>query len=181
MTTKRNNSTESTRSTGEAPLVGRRLIFWPLTLIGLTLALLFVTNTVSAWGQRDSHDLAGIQSHAEKILDHVLDRLDATDEQSTAIQSIVAATIENLHDARGDGAASLQKFRRLVLADSIDRGALEKFRQTQMEWANAMSLIVTDGLADMMAVLSSEQRDDIDEYLDEHRDRHHGHHRWGWH
>ncbi len=174
MSTKRNRSTE------EAPLVGRRLVFWPLALIGLTLALLFVANSVSAWGRRGSHDLEDIKSHAEHFVDRALARLDATDEQSAAIQSIVTAAIDDLHGARGDTQAGHQELRDLILADSIDRGAIEQFRQSHMQRADEMSRIVANGLADIMDILTPQQRQELEARFDEHHGRH-GRHGWGWH
>ena len=67
MASKRNHSGD------ESPLVGRRQIYWPLALIGLTLAFLFVAKSVSAWGWRDAHDLEDIKSHTEHFVDRALD------------------------------------------------------------------------------------------------------------
>jgi len=174
MATERNPSTEKT------PLVGRRLVSWPLALIGITLALLFVANSVSAWGRRGAHDLEDIQSHAEHFVDRALDRLDASDEQSAAIQTIVAASINDLYSARGDAEAGHGKFRELVLADTIDRAAIEEFRRSHMERADEMSSIVADGLGDIMNVLTPGQRQELEAHFDEHHGRR-GRHGWGWH
>jgi Spy/CpxP family protein refolding chaperone len=173
-------TTERNHPTGEKPLIGGRLISWPLILIGLTLALLFVANSVSAWGRRGGHDIEDIKSHAEHFVGRALDRLDASDEQSAAIQIIVGASIDDLHNARGDSEAGREKLRALVGADSIDRDALETFRQSHMERADEMSRIVADGLADIMDVLTPEQRQELEEHLDELRGRQ-GRHGWGWH
>jgi len=171
-------TTDRKLSEKETPLVGRRLIAWPLALIGLTLAVLFVANTVSAWGRGDADDLEDIKSHAEHFIGRALDRLDATDEQSAAIQTIVAATINDLYDVRGDRELDHKELRDLVLADSIDRAAIEQFRQSHMARADEMSQIVAAGLADIMNILTPEQRRE----LEAHFDRHHGRHRgWGWH
>ena len=110
-------TTERKLSEKKTPLVGRRLITWPLALIGLTLAVLFIANTVSASGRGDADAPEDITSHAEHFIGRALDRLDATDEQSAAIQTIVAATINDLYDVRGDRALDHQELRDLVLAD----------------------------------------------------------------
>lgn len=171
-------ATERKLSTEEVPLVGRRLISWPLALIGLTLVFLFMVNTVSAWGRRDAHDLEDIKSHAEHFIDRALDRLDATDEQSAAIQTLVAATINDLYDARGNRSLDHREVRDLVVADSIDRAAIERVRQSHMARAEKMSQIVVAGLADIMDILTPEQRRELEAHFDKHRGRHHG---WGWH
>ena len=176
-------ATERNHSTGETPLIGRRLISWPLILIGLTLACLFVANSVSAWGHRgdrDGRDVEDIKSHAEYFVGRALDRLDATDEQSAAIQMIVAASIEDLAEARGETETGREQLRALVRADSIDRDALEAFRQSHMQRADEMSRIVADGLADIMDVLTPEQRRELEAHFDKHHGRH-GRRGWGWH
>ena len=174
MATERNHSTEKTA------FLGGPLISWPLTLIGLTLALLLVANSVSAWGQRDGRDIEDIKSHAEYFVGRALDRLDATDDQSAAIQIIVAASIDDLQNARGDSEAGREQLRALVRADSIDRDALETIRRSHLERADEMSRIVADGLADIIDILTPEQRQELEEHLDKHQGRH-GRHGWGWH
>ena len=171
-------TTERKLSGKRTPLVGRRLIAWPLALVGLTLAVLFVANTVSAWGRGGENDLEDIQSHAEHFIGRALDRLDATDEQSAAIQTIVTATINDLYDVRGDRALDRQELRNLVLADSIDRTAIEQFRESHMARAEEMSQIVAAGLADIMDILTPEQRRELEAHFDQHHGRHRG---WGWH
>ena len=177
-------ATERKHTTKEVPLVGGRLISWPLALIGLTLTFLFLANTVSAWGRRgvdEFDDVEGVKSHAERFVDRALDRLDASDEQSAAIQTIVAATINDLHDARGAGdERSLihRELRNLLLADSIDRAEIEQFRRSQMARAEEMSQIVAVGLADIMDILTPEQRRELEAHFDQHHGRHRG---WGWH
>ncbi len=174
MATERNSSTE------ETPLIGRRLVSWPLVLIGLTLVLLFVANSVSAWGRRGMDDLEDIHSHAEHFIDRALDRLDATDEQSAAIQAIVSGAIDDLHASRGDADSGREEIRTLLLADSIDREALENFRQTHLQRADDMSRIVATRLADIVDVLTTEQRQELESHLDKHHGRH-GRHGWGRH
>ena len=139
-----------------------------------------MANSVSAWGRRDFHDLEDIKSHAGHFVDRALDRLDASDEQSAAIQTIVMATIDDLHGARGDAGAGREQFRELVLADSIDRDALEQFRKSYLERADEISRIVTEGLADIMDILTPEQRQRLEAHFDERHGRH-GRHGWGWH
>lgn len=172
--------TERNKTSPETGLIGRRLISWPLTLIGLTLACLFVANTVSAWGRHGSDDLEEMKSHAEDFVANALDHLDATEAQTQAIQTIVAATIDDLHGARSDAASVRDELHRLITADPIDRDAIESFRRTQMEHANDMSRILVDRLADIMDILTPEQRQTLEEQIAKHRGRH-ARHAWGWH
>ena len=131
-------SMEQHTSKKMTPFAGRRLVAWPLALIGLTLALLFVANSVSAWGRRSVEDIDGIKSHAEHFVERALDRLDATDEQEAAIQGIVSRSIENLHALRGDREVDREALRNLMLANSIDRDAVEAFRAEKLRRADEM-------------------------------------------
>ncbi len=167
-------------STNQTRLMSRRLVSWPLALIGLTIAFLFVANSVWAWGRGDGRDIEDIKSHAEHFVDRAIDQLDATEEQSAAIQLIVMATIDDLQNARGDATRGREEIRGLVTADSIDRKAFEQVRLSHMKRADEMSRIVADGLADIMEVLTSKQRQELEAHFDEHHGRHRGR-GWGWH
>ena len=169
-----------TPSTNQTRLISRRLAFWPLALIGLMLAFLFVANSVSAWGRGEGHDIEDFKSHAEHFVDRALDQLDATEEQSAAIKLIVMATIDDLQNARGDANQGREEIRGLITADSIDRRAIEQVRLSHMKRADDMSRIVADGLADIMEVLTPEQRQELEAHFDEHHGRHGGR-GWGWH
>jgi Spy/CpxP family protein refolding chaperone len=176
MTSEKN---ESSRNTG---FFDQRLMSWPLALVGLTLAFLLVASSVSAWGRRDVHDMEDVKSHADHFLDRALDRLDATDEQSTAIRAIVIATIDDLHQARGEFRSGQEDFKEILMADSIDRQALEKFRQVHLARADEMSRTLADNLATVLELLTPEQREQLQEHLDKHKGRHgRGHGRWGMH
>lgn len=170
-------SMEQHTSKKVTPFVSRRLVTWPLALIGLTLALLFVANSVSAWGRRSVEDIDDIKSHAEHFVERALDRLDATDDQETAIQGIVSRSIENLHALRGDREVDREALRNLMLANSIDRDAVEAFRAEKLRRADEMSRVLAAGIADIMEVLTPEQREELQEHFDKHR----GHRGWGWH
>jgi Spy/CpxP family protein refolding chaperone len=169
---------ENLGSTEEANPLRRRLVTWPLALIGMTLAALLVSNTVSAWGRHGDHDIDDIKSHADHFLDRALDRLDASDEQSAAIRTIVMATIDDLDAARGDLGNGRAEFLELMTATPIDRDALERLRVAHVERVNEMSQIVAASLADVMDVLTPEQRAQLEEHFAEHDGRH-GHHGWG--
>jgi Spy/CpxP family protein refolding chaperone len=171
---------ENLASQDQPVALRRRLVTWPLALIGMTLAVLLVANTVSAWGRgdRDGHDIEDIKSHAEHFVGRALDRLDATDEQTAAIQTIVMATIDELNAARGEIGSGRGEFIELMTAPTIDRAALEELRLTHLERANVMTQIVAANLADVMDVLTPEQRIRLEEHLEKHHGRH-GRHGWG--
>ena len=151
----------------------------PLLLVGLAISVLLAANAVSAWGRRGEPGLDYIKSHVEHVLDGALDRLDATDDQSAAIRVIVMATIDDLQAARGDREQGREQLRNLVTGDSVDRAAIETFRRSHLERADQMSRIVAESVADVMEILTPEQRRQIEAHFAEgHGHRRHG---WGWH
>ena len=170
---------ESTEMTG---FFNKRLMSWPLALVGLTLVFMLVASSVSAWGRRDAHDIEDIKSHAGHFLDRALDRLDATDEQSTAIRAIVLSTIEELHESRGEFRSGREDFKQLLTADSIDRAALEELRQTHLARADEMTRTLSENLVDILELLTPEQREQLEEHFEKHGDRHGRRHGgWGMH
>jgi Spy/CpxP family protein refolding chaperone len=168
-----NDTVESReRTPGPARPIRRRLASGPLTLIGATLAILFVANTVWAWGRGGDRGIDGMKAHAEHFLDHALERLDATDEQSTAIRTIVMSTIDELESARADRRSERAEFLELMTAESIDRAKLEALRAAHVARADQMSRIVTTSLADVMDVLTPDQRTQLEEHIKERAGRH---------
>ena len=174
MASEENDSTQTSGSPA------RRLATWPLALLGLTLAILLLANTVSAWGRRDAHDIDDFKSHADHFLDRALDRLDATDEQSTAIRAIVMSTIDDLHGTRDEFKLGRDEFRNLLTASAVDREALEALRQSHLARADEVSRTLANNLVDIIELLTPEQREELEEHFEKHGGRH-GHGRWGGH
>ena len=174
-------SNESNRKPNDPQPYRHRLISWPLMLIGLTVAALLVANTVSAWGRSGQHDIEDIKAHVDHFLDRALDRLDASDEQDASIRQIVMTAIDDLDTARGELGSGGEALRDLLAADSIDRNALEALRASRLDRADEMSRIVVEGLADVMEILTPEQRRALEARLEKHHERHRGHGGWGWH
>ncbi|MCB9722492.1 MAG: Spy/CpxP family protein refolding chaperone [Spirochaetaceae bacterium] len=157
----------------------RRLIYWPLLLAGLTLALLGLANTVSAWGRGgDADPGARMRHHAEHVLDHVLDDVDATDAQRTSIRDIVLGTVDELGARRAEHVDPREALRGLLVAETIDREALEQLRLEHVARADEASRLVTQRLADALEVLTPEQRRALEDRFDRHfrPGRRHGHH-----
>jgi Spy/CpxP family protein refolding chaperone len=175
-------TSERNESTNKTGFFDKRLLSWPLALVGLSLAFLLVASSVSAWGRRDSHDIKDVKSHAEHFLDRALDRLDATDEQSSEIRAIVMSTIADLHQSRGEFRSGQADFKKILLADSIDRQALEELRRVHLARADEMSRTLAESLATVVELLTPEQREQLQEHFDEHKGRHgRGHRGWGMH
>lgn len=157
----------------------RTLFWWPFTLIALTTALLLVSNRVSAWHGSDGDDASAFRRHAERMLDRALDEVDATDAQTTQIQSIGSEIFELVATAHADGRNDGDALREALSAEQVDRAALEAIRSAHVERADALSEAIATRLADALEVLTPDQRQQLiaraDEFRAHHRD-HHGHH-----
>lgn len=156
---------------------GRRLLVWPVALAAATLAMLLIANTVSAWGSRDEHDVDDFKAHAEHFVDRMLRKIDASEEQNVQIQQIIDATIDELAALHENRSPMRAEFAVLMTADIIDREAIEALRASHLARADQMSRIVSASLADVMDVLTVEQRSELEERLG----RHHRRHGRGWH
>lgn len=175
-------TSETNESTNKTGSFKKRLVSWPLALTGLTLVFVLVASSVSAWGMRDSHDIEDIKSHADHFLDRTLDRLEATDEQATAIRGIVMSTIDDLHGSRDEFRSGREEFKKLLMADTIDRAALEELRQTHLTRADEMTRALADSLVDVLEQLTPEQRENLEEHFESHGGRHGREHGgWGMH
>lgn len=161
----------------EGSSLGRRLVAWPLSLVGLTLGLLLVTNLLAACGgHRGHHDVDDLKEHAAHGVEHVMDELDGTEEQTARVQSIVVDAVDELaaiHGTRDDLRAEIS---RLLSAETVDRGAIESLRQEHLDRASRMSRVVTASLADVLEVLTPEQRRALHERVQKHGRRHGGRH-----
>ena len=153
----------------------RSLIAWPLSLVALTVALLLMANVLTACGghtRGERPDIDEIKEHATEGVEHLMWRLDGTDEQTERLQTIVLDAIDELalaHGPREDVRAELSA---LLTAETIDRDAMEALRVKHLDRADRMSGIVTARLADALEVLTPEQRQKVDERLAKHRRRH---------
>ncbi len=156
--------------------VRRRLFAWPLSLFGMTAALLAVAwLTTGCGGHREPPDIDEIKEHVADGVEHVMWRLDGTDEQTERIQAILADTIDELATAHGPRDAMHGELARVLTAETIDRAAMETLRQEHVARSERLSRVITTRLADVLEVLTPEQRAKLNERLQKHRGRR------GWH
>ena len=174
MTSQKNPTSEDTKQ-GKRPF--NPLLAWPMALLAVALGMLLVANTVSAWGSREADRLEDFKEHAEFAVGRMLKKVDAKEEQQGQIQQIVDATINDLAAFHGDRGDLRDEISALMSAQTIDREAIETMRATQLARADLMSRIVSEGLADVMDVLSVDQRVELKERLG----KRHGRHGRGWH
>ena len=155
-----------------------RLIAWPLSLLAMTATLLLMTNVLTGCGghhRGERPDIDEIKEHATEGVEHLMWRLDGTDDQTERLQAIVTQAIDELAVAHGPRDDLRAEFSTLLTAETIDREAMEAMRVKHLDRAERMSRIVTAHLADALDVLTPEQRAKIEERLAKRRGRR------GWH
>ena len=174
---------ESTREnpTPKQPATRRPLFWWPFTLFALTVAMLVVAGSVSAWyGPEEEHGMRW-RAHAERMLGRVLSEIDASDDQAIRIRAIAEETFELVAASQADRRGDADSLRTLITADPPDRAALEALRSEHLARADALSEAVVEKLARVLEVLTPEQRQKLVEQLDEHRAHFRGGHPRGHH
>lgn len=94
----------------------------------------------------------------DRMVDRLLDGLDATDAQRTQIRQIAQAAAKDVKAQREAGKGLREKGRELFTAPTIDEAAVEALRQQQAQVHDAVSRRVTQALVDAAKVLDAKQR-----------------------
>ena len=119
---------------------------------------------------------ADIEAHIERIVKHAAIEIDATQEQQEKITALATAVAKDLKPVHDRLRATGKEIHDLLLADTIDRTALEQLRAERLADAERISKNLVGALADVDEVLSSEQRKVLDERIKQFRSM-----RRGWH
>ena len=118
-----------------------------------------------------------LEARIERMVKHVAIEIDATEEQQNRITALVTAAAKDLKPVHDRLRATGKEIHDLLLADPIDRTALEKLRAERLAEAETISKNLVGALADVAEVLSPEQRKVLDERIKEFRFMGRGWHR----
>ena len=118
-----------------------------------------------------------IEARIERMVKHVAIEIDATEEQQDRITALVTAAAKDLKPVHERLHATGKEIHNLLLADPIDRAALEKLRAERLAEAETISKNLVGTVADVAEVLSPEQRKALDERIKEFRSMGRGWHR----
>ena len=119
---------------------------------------------------------ADIEARIERMVKHVAIEIDATQEQQEKITALATSVAKDLKPVHDRLRASGKELHELLLADTIDRAALERLRAERLADAERISKNLVNALADVAEVLSPEQRKVLDERIDQFRSMHRGGH-----
>ena len=156
----------------------RRIAFVTVPVIGLAL-LGTVTAGAAMRGRHGGFPFhpggpGNIEEHravAQERFQFALDRIGASEEQQAAIEAIIEPAVEQAIDMHADHEARHDEARDLLLAETIDRDALEAMRVEAVDRFDEASQLFVTAIADVAEVLSVEQREALVELVQSHRMR----------
>ncbi len=119
---------------------------------------------------------ADIEARIERMVKHAAIEIDATQEQQEKITALATAVAKDLKPVHDRMRAAGKEIHDLLLADTIDRAALERLRAERLAEAERISKNLVSALADVAEVLSPEQRKVLDVRIKQFRSM-----RRGWH
>jgi len=110
----------------------------------------------------------GSPEHMARMVDHMLDGLDATDAQRAQIKQIASAAATDLRTQAEAGRGLRQRALQAFTAPNVDPAAVEQVRQQMLQQHDQMSRRMTQAMLDVARVLTPEQRARLGERI---RDR----------
>lgn len=114
-----------------------------------------------------------MEQRMEKRIDHMLDRVKATDEQKQKINAITKSAftdLQPLHQQRRD---LRRKAMALLTQPTIDQAAFQQLQTQQQQLADKISQRRDQALIDAAQVLTPEQRADLAKRWHKRGERHH--------
>jgi len=103
--------------------------------------------------------------HLGRMVDHMLDGLNASATQRNQIKQIVQAAASDLKAQRDAGRALREKGLQIFTAPTVDAAAVEALRQQALAQHDQASKRVTQAMLDIAKVLTPEQRAKIGERM----------------
>jgi len=118
-------------------------------------------------------DPAEFDHRIERMLKHLYVEIEASDAQKARLAPIVKKAAVDLLPMRERMRTARRQAIELLSAETIDRGAIERLRVEQLQFAEVGSKRLSDAIADVAEVLTPEQRTRLAERLKHHRRRWH--------
>jgi Spy/CpxP family protein refolding chaperone len=110
----------------------------------------------------------GSPERVGRMVDHMLDGLNATDAQRSQIKQIATAAATDLKAQAEAGRGLRQRAMQAFTAPNVDAAAVEQIRQQMLQQHDQMSRRMTQAMLDVARVLTPDQRARLGERM---RDR----------
>jgi len=167
---------EKTENTPDPTTGHKKRQRWILMSIAGALVIVIAGTAVSTAGCSKWHgDGDKFDRRVERKVEHMLDEIDATDDQREKVHAIVKAAVADLQEARDLKREMRQDLIAAFSNETVDREALEALRQNKLATADRASQRLLAALADAAEVLTPEQRRELAEELTSRGWRHHHH------
>ena len=154
-----------------------------ILLLGMLMALA-ATFAVTTWAQpmggmgggmgMHGHPGGGMMGGPEgmaRMLDNMLDGLNATDDQRAQIKQIAQAASADLRAQREASRGLHQRALQIFTAPNVDAAAAETLRQQMLAQHDQASKRMTQAMVDMARVLTPDQRAKIGQRMKDRMDR----------
>lgn len=129
----------------------------------------FGPHGMMGWGGgpfgRGAFDPVQAEQRADRMVRHLAVELDASTEQQEKLRTIVRAAVKDVLPVREKMRTARGQARDLLLAQTVDRAAIEKLRAEQIALADATSKRVAQALGDAAEVLTPEQRRKLEDRM----------------
>jgi Spy/CpxP family protein refolding chaperone len=96
--------------------------------------------------------------HMGRMLDHMLDSVNATEQQRTQVKDIMKAAAADLKAQRQANRGLRQQMMQAFTQPTVDANTVEALRQKQLAAHDQMSKRMTQAMLDVSRVLTPEQR-----------------------
>ena len=160
---------------GGAPLWRRRTFWWGGgALAGLAALGVMAPRAMAFRGLHGSFghghrgfgasmlkDPAAAKEHAGMAVEFALRGVNATDEQKQQARRITDRLVDELGPMAQVHRENREAIAKELAKPQIDRAAIEKLRQQELELADRASKLAVTGIADLADVLTAEQRQDL--------------------
>jgi Spy/CpxP family protein refolding chaperone len=117
------------------------------------------------WGGHHATTEAELQTMMERRMEHLLDMVDADDEQRAQVEGIVARSAPEWFKVKQEGRALRQEIKDALLKEPVDRARIEAAKQKLDALATRAMDSGIDGLADIAEILTPEQRKQVADKL----------------
>ena len=142
-------------------------------LMFATLMAVLATWAMASWAQpMGGHHgmgggmmMGGSPERMGRMVDRMLDGLNATDAQRSQIKQIVQAAAADLKSQRDAHRALRQQGMQIFTAPNVDANAAEALRQQMLAQHDQVSKRMTQAMVDISRVLTPEQKAKIAEHL----------------